>query len=108
MRIWLVRSSGCCCRFLYDSIMKAVTTAENRPAYNVLVWNGERCNVQTHEDQKGIYILLVIHNSSLVDLTNQIIHSGPSGTFWLDSNTVNVVICVIGTILVEKKLSDEH
>ena len=88
--------------------MKAVTTAENRPAYNVLVWNRGRCIVQTHEDQKGIYILLVIHNSSLVDLTNQIIHSGPSGTFGLDSNTVNLVICVVRTILIEKKLSDEH
>ena len=82
--------------------MKAVTTAENRPAYNVLVWNRGRCNVQTHEDQKGIYILLVIQNSSLVDLTNQIIHSGPSGTFWLDSNTMNLVIRVVGTILIEK------
>ena len=82
--------------------MKAVTTAENRPAYNVLVWDRGRCNVQTHEDQKGIYILLIIHNSSLVDLTDQIIHPGPPGTFWLDSNTVNLVIRV-GTILIEKR-----
>ena len=82
--------------------MKAVTTAENRPAYNVLVWNRGRCNVQTHEDQKGIYILLVIHNSSLVDLTNQIIHSGPSGTFGLESNTLNLVIRVIWTVLNER------
>ena len=32
MRRILVRSSGCCCRFLYDSVMNAVTTAENKPA----------------------------------------------------------------------------
>ena len=32
MRRILVRSSGCCWRFLYDSIMNAVTTAENKPA----------------------------------------------------------------------------
>ena len=31
-RIWFVRSSGCCCKVLYDSIMNAVTTAENKPA----------------------------------------------------------------------------
>ena len=88
--------------------MKAVTTAENKPAYDVLVWNGGLYGVQTHEDEEGIYILLIIHNSSLVDLTDQIVHSGPSGTFWLDSNTVNLVIRVVGTILIEKKLSDEH
>ena len=32
MRRILVRSSGCCCRFWYDSIINAVTTAENKPA----------------------------------------------------------------------------
>ena len=82
--------------------MKAVTTAENRPAYYVLVCNGEQCTLQTHEDKEGIYILLIIPNSSLVDLTDQIVHSGPSGTFRLDSNTVNLVIRVVGTILIEK------
>ena len=34
IRRWLVRSSGCCCRFLYDSMMNAVMAAENRPACN--------------------------------------------------------------------------
>ena len=37
LRIWFVRSSGCCCRFLCDSITNAVTTAENKPAYLELV-----------------------------------------------------------------------
>ena len=83
--------------------MNAVTTAENRPAYNALVWTGGRCNVQTHEDQKGIYILLVIHNSSLVDLTDQIVYSCPASTFRLDSNTVNLVIRVVGAILNEQR-----
>ena len=36
-RIWFVSSSGCCCKFLYDSMMNAVMTAENRPAYSRLV-----------------------------------------------------------------------
>ena len=32
MRRILVSSSGCCWRLLYDSIINAVTTAENKPA----------------------------------------------------------------------------
>ena len=35
MRRILVRSSGCCWRLLYDSMMNAVTTAENKPAFLV-------------------------------------------------------------------------
>ena len=83
--------------------MKAVTTAENKPAYDVLVWNGGLYGVQTHEDEEGIYILLVIHNSSLVDLTDQIVHSCPSRTLGLDPNTLNLFIHVVGTILNEQR-----
>ena len=36
-RIWFVSSSGCCCKFLYDSMINAVMTAEKRPAYSRLV-----------------------------------------------------------------------
>ena len=30
-RAWYVRSSGCCCRSLYESTMNVVMTAENKP-----------------------------------------------------------------------------
>ena len=66
---------------------------------DALAWDAERYNVYAHEDQKGIYILLIIHNSSLVDLTDQIVYSCPASTFRLDSNTVNLVIRVVGSVL---------
>ena len=72
---------------------------------DALAWDAERYNVYAHEDQKGIYILLIVHNSSLVDLTNQIIHSGPSGTFRLDAYALDLIVCVVGTILNEQKVS---
>ena len=53
----------------------------------------------THEYQEGINVLFVIYNPILVVFTNQIVHSGPSGTFGLDSNTLNPVIRVVRTIL---------
>ena len=62
----------------------------------------------THKHQQGINVLFVICDSVLVVFTNQIVYFGPSGTFRLDSNTLNLVIRVVGTILIEKKLSDEH
>ena len=70
---------------------------------DALAWDAERYNVYAHEDQKGIYILLIIHISSLVDLTDQIVYSCPASTFWLDSNTVNLVICVVRTLLNEQR-----
>ena len=56
----------------------------------------------THEYQEGINVLFVIYNPVLVVFTYQIVYSSPSSTFGLDANTLNLVIRVVGTILIEK------
>ena len=57
----------------------------------------------THKHQQGINVLFVIYNPVLVVFTNQIVHSGPSGTFGFDSNMLNLIIPVVGTILKEQR-----
>ena len=53
----------------------------------------------THEYQEGINILFIIYNPVLIVFTNQIVHSGPSGSLGFDSNTLNLIIHGVGSIL---------
>ena len=53
----------------------------------------------THKYEEGINVLFIVYYPVLIVFTNQIVHSGPSGTLGLDSNTLNLIIRVVGSIL---------
>ena len=67
VKIVTARSFGSGCRFLYPSMMNAVTVAEKRPAYDVwYVSESELRGTGTHENERSCHVTLPSFNHLLV------------------------------------------